>query len=616
MVIGENDPTILLDIPNAAIVTVSAVPLLVQPVPITATEGIALPNAQTVLNGTVVATFLDLGQADSPANYTATIDWGNGQVTPGTIVADGPNFAVLAPANPLILYAEAGTYTVRVTVTDKQVVGGGFFSAYAFSTATVKDAPLTADPIQPVVSAFQQTPLVAVQVAKFTDGNPMAPLSDFTATIDWGDGTPQSAGSFIQPGGIGTAFYVTGNHTYANPTNPPNVPYTITVYIKDVDGATLTTTTTANVQASTIIGTAVTINGVESQPFGGRRRRLLQRHRHPRPALSYSATIDWGTGLPGAVTFGQIVPLGGNNFEVLGTYTYPEENVAPNIPYAVTVTISHNGQLGDHRRQPRQYRRRPAPGRGRPGRFGRGGRVQRDGRLLHRHRPDGYRDRLHRDDQLGRRHPVGRYGRGQRRGLPRLGNRPDLRVGPRLQGRGLVHLQRHRQRRRRSELHVVPDGDRQRRPAHVQRRDPGHQPGNLRVAGVQRRGGHVHRRRPVRPGAPGRHKRLHRQHQLGQRQHLDRHDHADRDRPGAPRSSRSAARNLFEEGTYSVSVVIRDNGGSNTVAFSTITITDSPLTPGTPVPITAVEGKSFTAQVATFTDADALGVISDYAATD
>ena len=46
-------------------------------------------------------------------------------------------------------------------------------------------------------------PLFKGQVASFTDANPVSTIADFTATIDWGDGTPLTAGTVSQPGGVG-----------------------------------------------------------------------------------------------------------------------------------------------------------------------------------------------------------------------------------------------------------------------------------------------------------------------------------------------------------------------------------------------------------------------------
>ena len=60
-------------------------------------------------------------------------------------------------------------------------------------------------------------------VATFTDTNPQDFSSDFEATIDWGDGTPATAGTISQPGGADTPFVVTGAHTYDSPGGYPLV---------------------------------------------------------------------------------------------------------------------------------------------------------------------------------------------------------------------------------------------------------------------------------------------------------------------------------------------------------------------------------------------------------
>src|SRR5437870_11321027 len=86
---------------------------------------------------------------------------------------------------------------------------------------------------------------ISGQVASFTDANPTAPLTDFTtgtggASINWGDGTAATAGTVTQPGGTGTAFVVSGSHTYAEEGS-----YTVTVSITDKGGSTKSATATA-----------------------------------------------------------------------------------------------------------------------------------------------------------------------------------------------------------------------------------------------------------------------------------------------------------------------------------------------------------------------------------
>src|SRR5207248_6895869 len=60
------------------------------------------------------ATFSDPGGAEPVGDYTATINWGDGTTSSGTVVSTGGNnFRVDAPAHT---YVEEGTYTVTVTV--------------------------------------------------------------------------------------------------------------------------------------------------------------------------------------------------------------------------------------------------------------------------------------------------------------------------------------------------------------------------------------------------------------------------------------------------------------------------------------------------------------------
>ena len=55
-------------------------------------------------------------------------------------------------------------------------------------TATVNDAALTGASGDPV-AAVEGQPFQNVPVATFIDTNPLGTATDFTATIDWGDGT-------------------------------------------------------------------------------------------------------------------------------------------------------------------------------------------------------------------------------------------------------------------------------------------------------------------------------------------------------------------------------------------------------------------------------------------
>ena len=309
---------------------VVASPLILTASPIVATAGTDL------LTGTLLATFQNTAGPGNLADYSATVDFGNGLgAIAAQIVANGSTYAIYAPTAPAIVYATSGTYPVQITVTD--TVAG--ISAPASTTATVTAAPLVAAATQPVVTATQQTPLKRVQVSSFTDANTLLPLTAFTASIDWGDGTPNTTGQVVEPGGVGTPYFVLGSHTYADPTTTPATPDPITVTIH-ADGASVVTATTASVAASVLTGTPSPVLAVEGMPLTNVRVATFTDAALPGPIGAYSAMIDWGTGTP---TVGTIVPLGGGTFAVEGSFTYSGEFAPPQPPYAITTTISHDG---------------------------------------------------------------------------------------------------------------------------------------------------------------------------------------------------------------------------------------------------------------------------------
>src|SRR5207248_2056087 len=127
-----------------------------------------------------VASFVDDDPGGTATDYSATITWGDGQTSAGTIAPD--------PANPgqfLVsgtnTYHQAGSYTIGVAIQD---IGG------SATTATV--------PIQVADAALSVAPAAAVTategasfsgvVGSYTDANPFGGAGDFTATIAWGDG--------------------------------------------------------------------------------------------------------------------------------------------------------------------------------------------------------------------------------------------------------------------------------------------------------------------------------------------------------------------------------------------------------------------------------------------
>src|SRR4029077_16243457 len=172
----------------------------------------------TPLDGTTdVASFTDGTLTDTAANFTATIDWGDGTTTTGTVVGSNGSFTVQGGHT----YADDDFVTPVVTVTrttdSSQIV--------LFGGINVADADNLTGHSAPTITASPNQALTNVVVATFSDtytGHPDG--SDFTVNIDWGDGTT-TAGTLTGSGG---SFTVTGSHTYATAGN-----FTIVTFMND-----------------------------------------------------------------------------------------------------------------------------------------------------------------------------------------------------------------------------------------------------------------------------------------------------------------------------------------------------------------------------------------------
>ncbi len=219
-----------------------------------------------------VTTFTDKGSISPPSEFQATINWGDGSSSPGTLTQASPGSYVVSGTHT---YAEEGTDAVSVTVTDPPLLqsAAGKLVATVTSPSTsvvVADAPLTPGPA--VVIAPQQTNVAFTTSATFTDGDPTAPLSDFVnTTISWGDGTTSTTSSATNPvviTGSGGAFTVSGSHAYgANTVDDPNgaEPNPVTFSIVDVGGSTTTVNSNNVVVADSVTScTGTTCSGTVS----------------------------------------------------------------------------------------------------------------------------------------------------------------------------------------------------------------------------------------------------------------------------------------------------------------------------------------------------------------
>jgi hypothetical protein len=164
-------------------------------------------------------------------------------------------------------------------------------------------------------------------VATFTVGEAGRPPEDFTATIDWGDGSVPSPGIVAAgPGG----FVVRGDHEYVDPGS-----YVLGVTVRDrVRGLTGTTMSNATVANALLTATALDISaefGAEGEEFTTDLAEFTDADTTARPVSHYSAVIDWGDGTtPGA----GVIRREGDKLIVKGTHAYAEKG-----EYTITVTI-------------------------------------------------------------------------------------------------------------------------------------------------------------------------------------------------------------------------------------------------------------------------------------
>jgi hypothetical protein len=158
------------------------------------------------------------------ASWSATVNYGDGTGAQPLSLNPDKTFSLSH------LYKDNGTYTVTVTVTDNQ-------GASDTETATV-----TVNNVAPTVGNITVTPSPAhineavSASASFTDPGV---LDTHTATLNWGDGSPEETGTVTESNGSGS---VTDSHTYTNFGT-----YTITLTVKDKDNATGNNTTTITV---------------------------------------------------------------------------------------------------------------------------------------------------------------------------------------------------------------------------------------------------------------------------------------------------------------------------------------------------------------------------------
>jgi hypothetical protein len=177
-----------------------------------------------------------------PSDFTPTVNWGGAVTGTPTVsvqlvsqTASGSTWEVVGNAT----YAEAGSYTVTVAVNDTT----GSSVVTDNTTISVADALLTDTTASQTFSAATATSTGTVVLATFSDGNPSAPLSDYSASVNWGGpvtGTPSVSVQLVSRTGGVSNWEVVGSAIYTSPGV-----FTATVTVNDADGASFATSNTS-----------------------------------------------------------------------------------------------------------------------------------------------------------------------------------------------------------------------------------------------------------------------------------------------------------------------------------------------------------------------------------
>lgn len=218
--------------------TVRSAPIALQASPLTLFEG-------EPLGGPLVAgTFTSPNPYARASEYTAAVSWGDGTTSTATVSADSPGGNL---AHFLITATHDGPFTFADTYQTQVVVSQTSGTASALGTLIVTPAALSATMV-PLADAPERS-LAGGLLAEFISANPKAQVSDFTATLNWNDGTALTGGYIAQNGGPGTAFEVYGSHTYLSALSSTATVFPVQVAIRSAAGAAANVTDSLRVTA-------------------------------------------------------------------------------------------------------------------------------------------------------------------------------------------------------------------------------------------------------------------------------------------------------------------------------------------------------------------------------
>ncbi len=186
---------------------------------------------QATAEGQPLSVSTSFTDPDAGDSHTASVDWGDGTSGPATVTAGVGGTGTVTASH---VYADDGSYTARLTVTDAQ----GSAADTSFPVAVSNVRPTVVAGVSFLAATAGGTPQIETVLAgSFTDpgfDRASAGTSErFTVLVDWGDHTTDTATPAVTQGseGVLTLGHFAARHVYAQPGV-----YSATVRVTDDDG--------------------------------------------------------------------------------------------------------------------------------------------------------------------------------------------------------------------------------------------------------------------------------------------------------------------------------------------------------------------------------------------
>ena len=300
-----------------------------------------------------VATFTDDAPDFTLTDYSATINWGDGNITVAKVTAansSGQSYIVTDPTGHTYKTATIDEDPYVVTVTVAKSTTGSQGGLLIETAKVMGNVPVALPTLHVAVTPFPAVAGTAYsgQVATFTEDQPFTVLENnpngnpnnfYTAVIQWGDGA-MTNGKIVQTSSAATSFSVQGTHAYKASTVGA-APEVVNVSISEV-GNNEQAQGFGNVPVADALlapfNQGLTFQANEGAVFTG----VVAQFTTGNPFLTAAAfngafapVISWGDG---KTSLGRVV-ANGASFNVIGSHTYTAPTpagLADTISVAVT----------------------------------------------------------------------------------------------------------------------------------------------------------------------------------------------------------------------------------------------------------------------------------------